>query len=57
MVFVQQIRTCPVIFADSPFNIYQKYGLQIEPGSTSESPSGEIVSNLLAIWQRNQGGR
>ena len=47
----------PVIFADSPFNNYQKYGLQIEPGSTSESPTAEIVNNLLAIWQRNQGCR
>jgi hypothetical protein len=47
----------PIIVADSPFNTYQKYGLQIEPGSTSESPSAEVVNNLMAIWQRNQGGR
>src|SRR6185295_10374869 len=47
----------PVIFADSPFSLYQKYGLQIEPGSTSEAPTAEVVNNLLAIWQRNQGSR
>ncbi|HEV8487383.1 MAG TPA: substrate-binding domain-containing protein, partial [Blastocatellia bacterium] len=42
----------PVIFADSPFSLYQRYGLQIEPGSTSEPPTAEVVNNLLAIWQR-----
>jgi extracellular solute-binding protein len=47
----------PVIFAESPFTLYQRYGLQIEPGSTSEPPTAEVVNNLLAIWQRNQGGR
>ena len=47
----------PVIFADSPFSLYQKYGLQIEPGSTAEPPTAEVVNNLLAIWQRNQGSR
>ena len=47
----------PVIFAESPFTVYQRYGLQIEPGSTSEPPGAEVVNNLLAIWQRNQGGR
>jgi Ca-activated chloride channel family protein len=47
----------PVIFAESPFTVYQRYGLQIEPGSTSESPKAEVINNLLAIWQRNQGGR
>jgi hypothetical protein len=47
----------PVIFPESPFSLYQRYGLQIEPGSTSEPPSAEVVNNLLAIWQRNQGGR
>lgn len=47
----------PIIAGDSPFGIYQKYGLQIEPGSTSEPPAAEIINNLLAMWQRNQGGR
>lgn len=49
--------TVPVIFAESPFSVYQRYGLQIEPGSTSEPPGAEVVNNLMAIWQRNQGGR
>jgi len=47
----------PVIFAESPFTIYQKYGLQIEPGSTAEPPKAEVINNLLAGWQRNQVGR
>jgi len=49
--------TVPVIFSDSPFTIYQRYGLQIEPGSTSEPPTSEVINNLLAIWQRNQASR
>jgi len=49
--------TVPVIFAESPFTVYKRYGLQIEPGSTAEAPGAEVVNNLLAIWHRNQGGR
>jgi Ca-activated chloride channel family protein len=47
----------PVIFAESPFTLYQRYGLQIEPGSTCEPPRSEVINNLLAIWQRSQGDR
>jgi ABC-type Fe3+ transport system substrate-binding protein len=47
----------PIIFAESPFTLYQKYGLQIEPGSTAEPPKAEVINNLLAIWQRSQSGR
>src|SRR5262249_25705682 len=47
----------PIIFPNSPFTLYKKYGLQIEPGSACEPPKAEVVNNLLAVWQRNQGGR
>src|SRR5260370_14876638 len=47
----------PIKFAESPFTAYQRYGLQIEPGSTCEPPKAEIISNLLQIWQRSQGAR
>jgi len=50
----------PIKFAESPFTAYERYGLQIEPGSTCEPPRAEdrkIINNLLAIWQRSQGGR
>ena len=47
----------PIKFADSPFTVYQKYGLQIEPGSTCEPPKAEVINNLLAIWQRAQGSK
>jgi len=47
----------PVLVADSPFMLYQKYGLQIEPGSTCEPPQAEVINNLLGIWQRGSGGR
>jgi len=47
----------PVRFAESPFVVYQRYGLQIEPGSTCEPPQSEVINNLLTIWHRSQGGR
>jgi hypothetical protein len=47
----------PIRFPDSPFAVYQKYGLQIEPGSTCDPPKAEVINNLLGIWQRAQGGR
>jgi hypothetical protein len=47
----------PVKFAESPFTVYERHGLQIEPGSTCEPPRAEVINNLLAIWQRSQGGR
>jgi len=45
----------PIKFADSPFALYERYGLKIEPGSTCEPPRTEVINNLLAIWQRSQG--
>jgi ABC-type Fe3+ transport system substrate-binding protein len=45
----------PVKFPESPFMLYQKYGLQFEPGSTCDAPKAEVINNLLSLWQRNQG--
>jgi Ca-activated chloride channel family protein len=47
----------PIKFAESPFALYERYGLQIEPGSTCEPPKAEILNNLLNIWQRGPGAR
>lgn len=43
----------PIKGGDSPFELYQKYGLQIEPGSTCEAPKAEVITNLMGIWQRS----
>jgi len=45
----------PIKFTESPFALYERYGLKIEPGSTCEPPKAEVLNNLLAIWQRSQG--
>lgn len=47
----------PIKFPESPFTIYQKNGLQVDIPSVCEPPKAEVINNLLAIWQRNQGGR
>ena len=46
-----------VLTPDSPFTQYQRYGLRNDLGSTGESPSPEVVLNLVQSWQRAQGGR
>lgn len=47
----------PIKFAESPFVIYQKNGLQIDISSVCEPPKAEVINNLLSIWQRTQGAR
>jgi hypothetical protein len=47
----------PVKFAGSPFLSYQSYGLKLEPGTMCEPPKAEVINNLLASWERSQGGR
>ncbi len=47
----------PIKFPESPFTLYEKYGLKIEPGSTCEPPKAEVINNLLTLWQRSQGTR
>ncbi|HEY5753611.1 MAG TPA: substrate-binding domain-containing protein [Chthoniobacterales bacterium] len=47
----------PIKFPESPFTLYQKNGLHVEIPSVCESPKADVINNLLAIWQRNQGSR
>ncbi|MDB6172834.1 MAG: hypothetical protein JWL59_2145 [Chthoniobacteraceae bacterium] len=43
----------PIKFSESPFVLYGKFGLQVDIASTSESPSADVINNLLVIWQRS----
>jgi hypothetical protein len=47
----------PIRFPDSPFVIYEKFGLKLDVGQICEAPKGEVIQNLLAGWQRTQGNR
>jgi len=49
--------TVPIKFPESPFVAYERFGLRVDLGEVCESPKAEVLSNLLAIWQRTQGGR
>src|SRR5215813_9557085 len=42
---------------DSPFSQYAQYGVQLDLGNVCEPPKAEVVSNLLASWQRTQSNR
>jgi len=42
----------PVIFPNSPFVAYQRFGLRNDLGNMCENPRGDVVNNLLASWQR-----
>jgi len=44
-------------FADSPFELYAANGVQVDLQKICETPKAEVVNNLLASWQRAQGGR
>lgn len=39
-----------ILFPESPFTLYQKYGLQVDLPTMCEAPSPEIVHNLLVGW-------
>lgn len=45
----------PVRFASSPFVAYQRFGLQIDLGTVCTPPRAEVISNLLAAWERAHG--
>ncbi len=47
----------PIKFPESPFTLYQKSGLLVDIASVCEPPKADVINNLLAIWQRNQGSR
>ncbi len=46
-----------VRFAGSPFETLQKYGLRNDLSAIVETPKAEVINNLLASWQRANGGR
>ena len=45
----------PIKDAGSPFLELAKYGLRIDLPEVVEAPSGEVIQNLLAGWQRAVG--
>jgi ABC-type Fe3+ transport system substrate-binding protein len=45
----------PVRTADSPFAVYQRFGISVDLGESCEPPKAEVINNLLAGWQRNHG--
>jgi ABC-type sulfate transport system substrate-binding protein len=47
----------PVKFANSPFVTYASYGVQVDLQKVCEPPKADVVTNLLASWQRLQIGR
>jgi len=47
----------PIKYADSPFELYAANGIQVDLQKICEPPKAEVVNNLLASWQRNQGNR
>lgn len=44
----------PVMFPESPFVQYQRFGLRNEIGQICEYPKAEVVNNLLTAWQRTR---
>jgi ABC-type Fe3+ transport system substrate-binding protein len=47
----------PVKFPESPFVRYASYGIQVDLQKICEPPKAEVVTNLLASWQRWQANR
>jgi Bacterial extracellular solute-binding protein len=43
----------PVMFPESPFAQYQRYGLKNEITQIAAYPQPEVINNLLAAWQRS----
>ncbi len=47
----------PIKFPESPFVLYQPYGIAVDLGKICDPPKAEVVNNLLASWQRSQSNR
>jgi len=45
----------PVRAPGSPFSEFERYGLKVEVPTMVETPSPEVVQNLLVGWQRSVG--
>jgi ABC-type Fe3+ transport system substrate-binding protein len=39
---------------ESPFTIHAATGLKIDVGAVAEPPRADVISNLLALWQRSR---
>jgi ABC-type Fe3+ transport system substrate-binding protein len=46
----------PIKFPESPFVLYERFGLKIDVGAISDTPRAEVINNLLASWQRGRAG-
>jgi ABC-type Fe3+ transport system substrate-binding protein len=46
----------PITGPDSPFVKFRDYGLRIDLPTVCETPSGEVLRNLLIRWQQTKGG-
>jgi len=47
----------PVKFSESPIVRYANYGIQLDLQKICDPPKAEVVTNLLASWQRWQANR
>ena len=47
----------PVRFGDSPFVKYESSGLKVDLGTVCDPPKAEVITNLLALWERTRGSR
>jgi ABC-type glycerol-3-phosphate transport system substrate-binding protein len=47
----------PIRTPDSPFVRYERYGLQVDLSTMCDAPKAEVLTNMLAGWQRSQGAR
>jgi ABC-type Fe3+ transport system substrate-binding protein len=47
----------PVLFPESPFQLFQRNGLRNDISAVLEMPKSDVVTNLLQSWQRSQSGR
>lgn len=45
----------PIKEPNSPFSLYQKYGLKIDITRTCEMPAPDVIHNLRTSWQRAHG--
>jgi len=46
----------PINGPESPFVRYVDYGLRIDLPTVCQTPSGEVIKNLLIRWQQTRGG-
>lgn len=47
----------PVLFPESPFQLFQRNGLRNDISAVLDMPKPDVVTNLLQSWQRSQGSR